>query len=244
MTTKDKQDSQHILVEIWRGLIDLVYPPKCLVCGDMQATYLCASCYADIERIKPPCCPRCAMPTPEGPCRECPGVDFSFDSATAAGVYSGVLKDAIHQLKYSGHRVMAPYLYELLVELLRSRNVLLQKIDCIVPVPIHPKRQRERGFNQSELLARGVGRALAIPVLSNAIRKSRLTPRQVELTGSLRREIVVGAFEVVRVDGFAGRRVLLIDDVFTTGSTCDAAASALRSGGAREIHVLTVARSV
>jgi len=226
------------------GLLDLVYPPKCLVCGEMQPKYLCGECIAEIALIEPPVCARCGAPPQDGRCIQCQGIEFSFDSARAVGVYDGVLKEAIHQLKYSGHRVLGPVLGALLVEHLRGRPDFIRRIDCIVPVPIHRSRARRRGFNQSELLAQEVGWVFELPVLPQAIERHRPTRPQVDLPIEERSENVRGAFRVVRQDAVSGRILLLIDDVFTTGSTVDSAASALRDAGAGEIHVLTLARSV
>lgn len=230
--------------DFWTGLLDLVYPPKCLVCGEIQRKYLCEQCLEQIVFIEPPVCGRCGAPTPEGRCAECAGIEFSFDSARAVGVYDGVLKEAIHALKYSGHRVLAPVLGALLVEHLRSRGGFVSRIGPVVPVPIHPSRVRQRGFNQSELLAAEIGRAFGLPVASDALERTRRTRPQVDLPIDQRSENVRGAFRAARQDVISGRSLLLIDDVFTTGSTVNSAAQALRDAGAREVHILTLARSV
>lgn len=230
--------------DIWAGLLDLVYPPKCVVCGEMQSKYMCPECQDAIVFIKPPTCSHCGAPKPEPQCAECHGVVFAFDSAQSVGIYDGVLKEAIHQFKYAGHTVMASVLGALLVQHINSRADFLAKIGCIVPMPIHPSRARFRGFNQSELLASEIGRALDLPVLPAALIRTRPTRPQVDLPVDKRHENVDDAFSVTREDVVSGRIVLLIDDVFTTGSTCDSASRALREAGAREVHVLTVARSV
>lgn len=234
------------LNDLWSGLLDLVYPPKCLVCGDMQSKYLCAECLSEIVFINPPppICSRCGAPNQENGCGECRGVEFAFDSARGVGIYDGALKEAIHQLKYSGHEVIAPVLGMLIVDHLKSRSIFISQIDCIVPMPIHASRLRQRGFNQSELLAREIGRAFELPILPRTLIRGRATRPQVELSVEERLPNVDGAFEVVRSDAVSGRRVLLVDDVFTTGSTSDSASRALRDAGAGEVHVLTLARSV
>lgn len=230
---------------IFAGLLDLVYPPKCLVCDDMQAKYLCDTCILEINNLEPPVCHRCGIPMSENRCTECADVNFAFDSARAVGEYDGVLKEAIHKLKYSGHRVMAPALGALLVELLHSKHAgYLRQCECIVPIPIHPSRLKMRGFNQSELLAMEVAHSFGIPMVTNAVVRYRPTNPQVNLPLDERHENVRNAFEVVRKEDIAGKRVLLVDDVFTTGSTLDAAAQVIRDAGAKEVHVLTVAHSL
>lgn len=118
------------------------------------------------------------------------------------------------------------------------------RADLLVPVPLHPRRQRERGFNQAALLAERVGRVWGRPVIASALVRTMATPPQTELSGEARRRNVRGAFAVVRPRQVAGRRVLLIDDVMTTGATVEACAAPLRGAGAAEVGVLTVARAV
>jgi ComF family protein len=239
-----KRGSVSIMADIWQGIVDLLYPPKCLVCGEMQPDYLCAACIDEIIKLDRTACPKCALPRPEGTCTACRDLEYSFDSAASVGVYEGVLKDAIHQLKYSGHRVIAPALASLMVQSLRTRPWLIDRTACIVPVPIHPAKERQRGFNQSELIARDVARVFAKPMVTRALARRKQTLAQVELSGERRRENTIGIFEVVRRDAVEGRNVMLVDDVFTTGSTVEAAAFALREAGAREVHVVTLARSL
>jgi len=232
------------LQDIWEGALDLVYPPKCLVCGDMQPKYFCDECLADIVWINPPVCSYCGMPVDARNCLECAEVDFSFDSARSAAVYDGALKDAIHQFKYSGHKVLGPILAELVVRYLRGKPERLRLVDCVIPVPIHPSRLRQRGFNQSEILADEIGRAFSLPVLKGNLTRIRPTRPQIDLPRDKRRENVADAFYVETKNGVAGRNILLVDDVFTTGCTSDAAARTLKDAGAKAVHVLTLARSV
>lgn len=235
-----------VLLDLWSGLLDLVYPPKCLVCGDMQPKYFCEECLKQVVYIQPPVCSNCGAPRDpnESRCRECHGVEFCFNAASAVGVYDGVLKEAIHQFKYSGHRVMGPILGELLVDYLHAHRGMLLHTNCVIPVPIHHSRERQRGFNQSDILAAEIGRAFSLPVLPSVLVRTIPTHPQVDLPIDKRRNNVERAFKVRREDAVSGRSILLVDDVFTTGSTVDSAASALRDAGASYIHVLTLARSV
>lgn len=240
----NKNRRLQFLWDIWEGALDLIYPPKCLVCGDMQPKYFCDECLSDIVWIKPPVCSYCGMPVDDRNCRECVEIDFAFDSARSAAVYDGALKDAIHQFKYSGHKALGPILAELVIRYLREKTERLRLVDCVIPVPIHSSRLRQRGFNQSEILADEIGQAFSLPVLCGNLTRTRSTRPQVNLPKDQRRENVADAFCVESKDGVEGRNILLIDDVFTTGSTSDAATRALKDAGAKAVHVLTLARSV
>lgn len=234
-----------LINDFWEGLLDLVYPPKCLVCDEMQPDYLCADCIKQITLIEGRVCKDCgALLEDDKWCTECQSIDFAFKSARSVGVYDGVLKDAIHQFKYSGHRVLAPVFGTLMVGYLHKHTDCLQNVDCIIPVPIHRSRLRQRGFNQSELLAEVISREFALPLVRGALVRTHATHPQVNLPNDKRHENMQNAFQAVQADAIKSRSILLIDDVFTTGSTVDSAARSLRNAGAGEIHVLTLARSL
>ncbi|MEN6520182.1 MAG: ComF family protein [Armatimonadota bacterium] len=239
------ENSRRFLRDIWDGALDLIYPPKCLVCGEMQQKYFCDECLAGIAWIEPPVCSFCGKPIDEKPCLECNEMDFAFDSARSVAAYDGTLKEAIHKFKYSGQRVLGPVLAALVVDHLRRRDQI-RRVGCIIPVPIHPTRLRYRGFNQSEILAEEIGRAFGLPVLVQVLNRTRPTRPQVNLRIDERHGNVEGAFEVGPGSArrISGMKVLLVDDVYTTGSTSDAAARALKDAGAAEVHVLTLARSL
>jgi ComF family protein len=148
---------------------------------------------------------------------------------------------ALHQLKYAGRRRAARRLAEVLLEEPAAR-ALLATADVLVPVPLHPRRLRERGFNQSELLAHELAQRVAQPVCADALVRRVDTAPQAGLTAAARRRNVVGAFAVKRKASVAGRTVVLVDDVLTTGATAIACATGLRQVGASEVRLLTVAR--
>ncbi len=240
-----KTNISSLIRDTWVGLLDLVYPPKCLVCGDIQSEYFCEKCRAEIVPITPPICFVCGASLVEGYCRDChSGTEFAFDAARAVASYEGTIKEAIHQLKYSGHRIIAPALGAMLVEFLQTKSDIVHRADCVIPMPVHPSKERQRGFNQAELIAREVADAFALPLLTNALIRSKPTRPQVDLSLEARKTNTLGAFEVVRVDGVTNRCVLLIDDVLTTGGTAHAAAWSLKEVGAREVLVATVARAI
>jgi ComF family protein len=242
------------LVTIWKDLLDLIFPrrPECPFCGEASlkgAPY--ARCLAVIEdyHCERPCT-RCGRLAEKGAvllhdgaghlCYDCRKRDWPFTLARAGGPYEGILKVAIHRFKYAGRRSLAAHLAGLMVEAGRSEP-RYQTADLIVPVPLSREKLRLRGFNQAELLSVEVGRVLGLPVNGNCLVKDFDTPPQAGLTRVARESNLKGAFSVKRPDVIQNQVVLIIDDVFTTGSTMSAAASALRHGGARQVLGLTAA---
>jgi len=174
----------------------------------------------------------------EGRCALCRGGLRGFDAAYCYGAYEGVLRELIHLFKYARVKTLAQPLADLL-SLALPRE---QRFDAVTPVPLHWRRQWARGFNQSDLLAQAIARRCCIPV-TRALRRARATLTQAGLSNTARRQNVVAAFRcrpVART--LSGKRVLLIDDVMTTGSTAAACARALKSAGAAKVALLTVAR--
>jgi ComF family protein len=163
-------------------------------------------------------------------------VDFGFESARAPLRYEGVGKEIVHGLKYRGYRkIVARLATPLMLQVLGD-----SRFDAVVPVPLHRSRQRKRGFNQAGLLARGVASEINAPV-SDTLEVVRSTRDQVELTAAQRRANVAGAY---RATAILRGKILLIDDVFTTGATMSACASTLLRAGAKEVHALSLCRTV
>ncbi|MGC8862025.1 MAG: double zinc ribbon domain-containing protein [Armatimonadota bacterium] len=234
-----------MISELYTGVLDLVYPPRCLVCGEPGSLYLCEVCIGRIPLIGPPCCRVCGAPVGLGErtCVECRGREYRFEYARCAGIYEGELRRAIHALKYDSHIVMADPLAELMARAFPN-TYLAGKVDVVVPVPIHYSKLVERGFNQSEELARRFCTARGLPLEAGALVKVKKTRPQVDLPEDRRAANVEGSFEVPSPERIAGRRVLLIDDVFTTGATLSEAAGALCAAGASSVCAYALARSV
>jgi len=173
-----------------------------------------------------------------GRCRLCRAGHYGFDAAFAFGSYEGRLRDLVHLFKYGGVETLAGPLGRIMM-LAYPRG---RTFDVVVPMPMHWWRRWRRGFNQSELLAREVGERAGLPVAA-AVRRLRHTPPQAGLSGKERRKNVEGAFAIRRPDRVRGKRVLLVDDVLTTGSTASACARALKEAGARYVAVLALARA-
>jgi ComF family protein len=232
--------------------LGLLFPAVCPVCqarsDDRLHRPFCRACWAALPLLPPPGCRVCGRPLPGlagdlacDPCRRQPP-PFAYARAVAA--YRGGMREAIHALKYRGRTAVAPPLAELLAE---AGGPLLPEgappaVDALIPVPLHPARLAERGFNQAELLAGACARRWERPLLRRALARIRATRPQTELDADDRRRNVAGAFAVVRAREVAGRRILLVDDVLTTGATARDAARALRQAGAAGVGVLTLAR--
>ncbi len=227
------------------ALLDLLFPPRCVACGARGAV-LCSECRARIQPPRPPRCPRCGGPLPRDDTR-CPLCAAghgprALDRMIAAGVYEGTARKAILALKFEGQRRASVPLGELLAAAVRDAG---ERVDVIVPVPLHASRLRARGYNQAELLARRCARLLAVPCRADVLTRTRATAPQVGLSLADRRRNIAGAFAQTtgaHLDMLAGRRIALVDDVTTTGSTLDAAASALREAAPAAILGLAVAR--
>lgn len=229
--------------DIWSGVLDLIYPPKCLVCGDIQEYYLCPKCTARIDYLVPPVCDRCGLPVDEISCRNIHCKTLNFTRARAVAVYDGVIREAIHQLKYSGRTVLMGELNTLLVDYMATYPDFAGDATAVIPIPIHASRERERGFNQSALLAKGVSEYLRLPLLTHALERVGGLRPQVQLSEYDRVHNVKGAFKASPSISLEGQRILLIDDVLTTGSTTSEASKVLREAGAARVYVLTLARS-
>jgi ComF family protein len=195
----------------------------------MTADYFCVSCRTPFQNHFPL--------DNEGICRLCRSGTRGFDAAYCFGAYEGNLRELIHLFKYGRMKPLATTLAVRLAAVLpRDR-----RFDVVVPMPLHWRRQWQRGFNQSELLARATARRCGIPMV-NAVRRTRATATQAGLSNAMRRENVSGAFRVKKPRAVEACRVLLIDDVMTTGATASACAHALKRAGAKSVALLALAR--
>ena len=220
------------------ALADLFYPRWCVCCGRRASDVLCRACFDALPYVGSPFCGRCglanAFATPL--CEQCKNIDFRFESARAPLKYDGVGKKIVHALKYRGYqRVVDRLAAPLMLQVIDG-----PRFDAVVPVPLHRSRLRKRGFNQAELLAGSVAGRLRAPV-SDTLEAVRSTRDQIELSAAQRRANVSGAY---RAKGPLRGRILLVDDVFTTGATMHACAETLLRAGAREIHALSLCRTV
>jgi len=176
-------------------------------------------------------------------CGRCRRQPPPFTYARSAVVYGEVAREAVHALKFRAQRALASPLGDLLAEV--DLDTLADvPASLLIPVPLHPRRLRERGFNQAYLLAKRVGRARGVPVSRDVLVRIAATPPQTELSGTARRANVKDAFAIRRPERVRGRHVVVIDDVLTTGATAAACARCLKKAGAAHVGVLTVARAI
>jgi ComF family protein len=230
----------------------LVFPWSCAVCGaEDQSGAFCPSCRTDLlewsAKAAASACPRCALPVGpfadlQGGCAACRGRSLGFDAALALGAYEGSLRELCLRLKHERNAWLAPWLSELLVEARRETLAHLPADACVVPVALHWWRHWRRGYNQAEALARGLARPLNLPV-HRSLRRVTGTKRLAELGPTERTRVMRGAFRARRSRGLAGRTILLVDDVLTTGATCGSAARALKQAGAARVVVAVIART-
>jgi ComF family protein len=230
----------------------LLYPEVCQLCKAEPATphegFVGGNCWAQVRFIRPPYCQRCGLPfagemTASFVCANCHELKLHFSSARSAVVAKSVVLEAIHQFKYSRALWFEKFLADLLV---REAGPALrgQCWDWLVPVPLHPLKEREREFNQSALLARHLSRATRIPCGERVLRRARPTATQTHLKRDQRAANMQSAFAMCPGASVAGQRIVLIDDVLTTGATTNDCARALRDAGAEDVCVWTVARGV
>ncbi len=239
-------------MRLLRRLLDYCFPPRCSHCGsrsgDFPVPFLCAPCWSDLTPVPSPVCPRCGRPfgspealaaSPEHVCWHCSKEPPDVDQAIAAGIFEGPLRQAIHVYKY--RPLMS--LGRPLAEWMTFRVSKVDRLDVVMPVPLHATRLRKRGFNQTLLLARGASEAFSVPLLYNNLVRVRPTIPQVELSGRERAANVRGAFALKRLQEVKGKRVLLVDDVLTTGATMNECSRTLREAGAEAVVALTLARA-
>ena len=232
-----------VLSTLGRAALDLLFPPRCALCGRHGAA-LCHDCAGALPHADPPRCPRCWSPQPAGwGCRRCDesaSGGLALEGLRSPYVFQEGARELVHALKYSYHSALASPMGELMARYLQGTPL---PADMLVPVPLHSRRQRARGYNQSLLLAREVSQRLDLPLAAEALFRRRDTPPQARaMEADARRRNVADAFDC-RPGAVAGRRVLLVDDVTTTGATLDACARVLLAeGGASSVWALTFAR--
>lgn len=226
-------------------LVALALPPRCPGCGVVvEADHrFCAACWAGLRFLGDPACAACGAPMAidQGPgmrCGPCLDQPPGHDGVRAAVAYGPVARDVALKLKYGGRLALATTMARLMV------RHLADDADCLVPVPLHRRRLWTRGYNQSVLIADALARIRGVPVVRDALRRTRATPPLRGMSGRARARAVRGAFVVVNPASIAGRRVVLIDDVHTSGATVEACAAALRRAGATRVTILCWARVV
>jgi ComF family protein len=229
---------------LWRGALDLVFPPQALDGEASMSPGLPAASRSRIHFLDGPVCDGCGTPfeyDPGSRCAACLATPRAFDAARASCLYDEVSRDPILKLKHADRLDLAPLFARWIS---RAARDLIEEADALAPVPLHPRRLLSRRYNQAAEIARPLAGLTGLQYLPDALVRRRPTERQGGKSGSGRRRNVAGAFEVppARAGKVAGRRILLIDDVMTTGATAEGCARALKAAGALRVDVAVVAR--
>jgi ComF family protein len=253
----DKTRDLKSTVKLFQPFIDLIYPPRCAICQEFlwkdraeknqKELLFCQPCFDGFFEITSPLCTVCGRPfasmvEEDHPCEDCLSKTPFYDMVRAPYLYEGGIMEAIHQFKYAGRTHLADTLGPLLAFFVKEW--MGPTPECLtIPVPLHPKRLRERGFNQSLLLARHVASLLGTELDFLSLRRIRYTQPQTGLKSEERKRNVRKAFEITNQEVIKGRNVLLVDDVTTTGSTLNECARALKRAGAEKVFGLVLART-
>lgn len=230
----------HHLLNIGAKLAHILPAQPCLLCGAASHSGLCcAACDADLPRLAAEHCPICALPSPcSGVCGECLKMPPPYDHTIAAYRYAFPVDKLIQALKFREHLILANYLADALIP-----GIVLRP-DCMIALPLHPLRLRERGFNQSMLLARRISNRLNIPLLHDFCERVRNTPAQSMLPWKERDKNMREAFACKPGSDVRGKHVAIMDDVMTTGASMSELARALKQAGASEVSAWVVARTL
>jgi len=235
------------------SLLNFFFPARCKIClhplRSYQEKYVCDRCFSQIEIVS--CyCQKCGLPLSpsfaevENPlCKDCQKRRRQFHLARSATPFFGSIRECIHLFKYSKKMGLSKPLGDLMLKALFSFWPDLE-IDLILPVPLHPDKEDSRGFNQAHLLSKQISKGLNLPVVRGNLQRIVNTASQTSLSPKERLKNVKGAFKIKRPEALAKKKILLIDDVFTTGATVEECSRILKAAGVKEINVFTLARAI
>jgi ComF family protein len=222
-------------------IIDFFFPRRCVGCGKV-GDFLCTDCRQKLPRLLPPFCIKCGKPESSGGlCPVCWGWQTEIDGIRSPFRFEGALRQAIHELKYRNLKAISGCLAGLMADYLKD-NLIPGEV--LVTVPLHPRRLRERGYNQSSLLARELSRLTVLPLIESSLYRIKDSlPQARTATAEARRKNVKDAF-ACRDEKLRGRHILLVDDVCTSGATLEACAAVLKTAGVVSVWGLTLAREI
>ncbi|MGB4657663.1 MAG: ComF family protein [Mobilitalea sp.] len=230
-------------------ILDIIYPVRCPICNEIvipKGTKICSFCKEKLRYIKEPRCKKCSKPIEFDEieyCSDCKRKDFHFNKGYAVWVYDDAMKHSISNFKYHNKKEYAKFYVQEIVEYYSG---YIKKIspDVIVPIPIHRSKYLERGYNQTEILALGIGKAFGIPVLSHLLIRNKKTLPQKQLSDKERLRNLMEAFsyndKLVSTYHEKIKKVLLIDDIYTTGSTIEACTNVLKVNGIDEVFFVVL----
>lgn len=239
-----------MIIEVLNDVSDIIFPPRCLGCADIlhphRGQLFCPACKEKVKFITGSLCPVCGTTFSDSPaashlCGNCMENKTYFSCARAVVSYETIILDAIHQFKYGNNISVGARLASFMANF-SFPDVDFTGYSLIIPVPLHIKRLRQRGFNQSLILARAIAKKWQIPVNFSLLKRHKFTETQTGLHKAERNKNIKGAFEVGDKKIIAGKNVILVDDVYTTGATINECARILTKAGAKKVAVLTLAR--
>lgn len=234
---------------MFQTILDIIYPVRCPICNEIvipKGTKICASCWEKLHYIKEPRCKKCSKPIEleeKEYCSDCQRKNFNFEKGYAVWEYDAVMQHSIANFKYHNKKEYAKFYIQEMVEYYSD---CIRKIspDVIVPIPIHRSKYLERGYNQTEILALGIGNKLEIPVLSHLLIRNKKTLPQKQLSDKERLRNLMEAFcyndKLVNTYHETIKKVLLIDDIYTTGSTIEACTNVLKANGISEVYFIVL----
>lgn len=234
----------HVIEKIGNKVLDLLYPPRCPICDKILpqgSGRVCGTCRKDLPYLKEPICKKCGKPLQREEqeyCLTCEQERHEFICGRAIFLYEGTFRQSVQRMKFKNRREYLDFYSE---EMVREGARYLQnwQVRTILPIPMNARKRRERGFDQSLLLAKKISRLSGIPLIKNGVIRSRYTLPQKELNAKERKKNLKGAFELrkgVRIQ----EPVLLVDDIYTTGATMDTVCRTLKKGGIQRIYFLTL----
>lgn len=239
--------NSHLIQQTIESGLTFLYPSQCRVCNNIlgfeAVPYVCDNCWSNIDYIKTPWCEICGLPTSENLCEKCAANPPQFGKLRTIAHYDNILQTAIHLYKFEKRKTLSLPLANLVVEHFPS-DCLLSEYDYILPIPIHKKRLRERGFNQATLLAKHIGKISNVAVVTDILIRKKNTSPQSSLDRQARQTNIIGAFELQKHANVRDMRILVFDDVYTTGATVREAVKVLWDADPVEVDVLTLARTL
>lgn len=226
---------------MFKKILELLYPTTCIFCGEICKEGICDRCRKSVMIIKEPRCKKCGKPIryeEEEFCYDCRHKNFHYEQGKSLWIHRNPVNQSIYNFKYKNRRVYGEiYAKELVKEF--GKLICLWKIDLIIPVPLHRKKLRKRGFNQAEILAKEIGKLTGIPVNTKVILRKKYTEPQKQFGQKERRKNLADAFEAA-CKHINAKNILIIDDIYTTGSTIDSIAKILLETGAEKAYFMTI----
>ncbi|MCM8757762.1 MAG: ComF family protein [Candidatus Omnitrophica bacterium] len=230
------------------SFINLIYPFRCIGCGkkivDKTNISLCSQCWLSIKRNYPPFCLRCGRhleETDSSICKECKNKIYYFDRAFSACIYEGLIVELIHQFKYNGKDFLGRTLANILIDFINTYKIPIKEFNLIIAVPLHPRKLRDREYNQSQILAEAIAKEFRLNFIKDAVYKIKDTVSQTELSCQERLKNVTDSFRLNPKIDIKNKSILIVDDLLTTGATASELARVLKLAGCKNTVVLTLA---